>query len=427
MDLLEAAPVILVTDINYFHLYGLSADNGSLIWSYPLNYEVRGKPAVSEDMLFIVQNDEVWAFDFDGHLRWIYDVNEHINMLKCVGERLFIFAYGVMTVLNASSGNLIWQKKVSTAVSASDSDYIWPVFEDQYFYSYNGTNLIKVNYLDGAILDGVNLNFNINGETKIVNSSVLYTLQENLGVLAVNTSDGSKLWFYPEYQGGNLFDYGYVWQHIAFENNILLVSGYGGLVDETGGGISYQQHGFLLIFENSQEWWSDEFSRSVYKIEQNSSSTSNGWMEINLYWSNAPIRILTNSSVFGVNFQPSEGKFTMEVAGIYGTTGVLKVIAPKEFVINSSNIEIYLDNVKIEINFTIQGQHSIAEVNYTHSSHPLRIELPIIIGEEPKLFRFSPNPSQDNFLMLTLIVLGTCTIAAVGVTLYITKIKNKLN
>jgi hypothetical protein len=138
----------------------------------------------------------------------------------------------------------------------------------------------------------------------------------------------------------------------------------------------------ILIFNKSQEWWSDLTNRNDVKkwVE-----TVSEWTRIRILWSCAPITVMTNSSVSIVVFNTTAGQLTITVAGVEGTKGYMNISAPKAFIPQAKDIKIYLNSAPVNFNFTIKDPYAIAELKYEHSKHELKLSFPAWIGEEPKL------------------------------------------
>jgi len=106
------------------------------------------------------------------------------------------------------------------------------------------------------------------------------------------------------------------------------------------------------------------FSANVMILPKN-------WIKASLLWSNHTMDVLTNSSVFGITFDSTNKKLTVNVAGADGTTGVCNLTVPKSLVSSISDIEIYLDGQHFNFSVNDHGLYYYISAEYKHSSHVL--------------------------------------------------------
>jgi len=95
------------------------------------------------------------------------------------------------------------------------------------------------------------------------------------------------------------------------------------------------------------------------------------WIKVNLLWSNYTIDVLTNSSVFGITFDSTDKKLTVNVAGADGTIGVCNLTVPISLISSISEIKIYLDSQPFNFLISAHGLYYYISVEYKHSSHVL--------------------------------------------------------
>jgi len=95
------------------------------------------------------------------------------------------------------------------------------------------------------------------------------------------------------------------------------------------------------------------------------------WIKVNLLWSNHTMDVLTNSSVFGITFNSTDKKLTVNVAGADGTIGVCNLTVPILLVSSISDVEIYLDSQPFNFSISAHGLYYYISVEYEHSSHVL--------------------------------------------------------
>jgi len=106
------------------------------------------------------------------------------------------------------------------------------------------------------------------------------------------------------------------------------------------------------------------FSANVMILPEN-------WIKVNLLWSNHTIDVLTNSSVFGITFNSTDKRLTVNVAGVDGTMGFCNLTVPISLVSSVSDIEIYLDGQPFNFSISKHGLYYYISVEYNHSSHVL--------------------------------------------------------
>jgi len=121
------------------------------------------------------------------------------------------------------------------------------------------------------------------------------------------------------------------------------------------------------------------------------------WIKVNLLWSNHTIDVLTNSSVFGITFNSTDKRLTVNVAGTDGTIGFCNLTVPTSLASSISDIEIYLDDQPFNFSISNDGLNYHISVEYNHSSHVL-------------LASFSGKvPEFPSFLILPLFMIATLT------------------
>lgn len=88
-------------------------------------------------------------------------------------------------------------------------------------------------------------------------------------------------------------------------------------------------------------------------------------------------------------------KLGVTVSGEPGTTGSLKIIAPKTLIRSASDLEIWLDNAPLQFTLQQNATHFFAFVNYTHSTHQISVQ-----------FQAGPMKKQDQGLLNNVIIAG---------------------
>jgi hypothetical protein len=100
-----------------------------------------------------------------------------------------------------------------------------------------------------------------------------------------------------------------------------------------------------------------------------------GWIRIQLQWSNKTMYVSTNSSVLGVVFNSTSMALSVSVGGPDGTTGIANITIPIEVISSLSAVQVTLDNQPIDFQITQVGSNAQIYVQYHHSYHELTAHL----------------------------------------------------
>ncbi|MGB9676174.1 MAG: hypothetical protein ACPL0C_03195 [Candidatus Bathyarchaeales archaeon] len=100
-----------------------------------------------------------------------------------------------------------------------------------------------------------------------------------------------------------------------------------------------------------------------------------GWIRMQLQWSNKTMYVSTNSSVLGVVFNSTSMALSVSVGGPDGTVGIANITIPIEMISSFSDIKVTLDNQPIEFQTTQIGSYAQIYVQYHHSFHELTAHL----------------------------------------------------
>ncbi|MEM3696253.1 MAG: hypothetical protein QXQ94_01945 [Candidatus Bathyarchaeia archaeon] len=100
-----------------------------------------------------------------------------------------------------------------------------------------------------------------------------------------------------------------------------------------------------------------------------------GWIRMQLQWSNKTMYVSTNSSVLGVVFNSTSMALSINVGGPDGTTGIANITIPIEMINSLSNVQVTLDNQPIEFQINQVGSYAQIYVEYHHSFHELTAHL----------------------------------------------------
>jgi hypothetical protein len=100
-----------------------------------------------------------------------------------------------------------------------------------------------------------------------------------------------------------------------------------------------------------------------------------GWIRMQLEWSNKTMYVSTNSSVLGVIFNSTSMALTVSVGGSDGTTGIANITIPVDMISSLSAVKVTLDNQPIDFQISQTGRYAQIHVQYHHSFHDLTAHL----------------------------------------------------
>ncbi|MBS7616290.1 hypothetical protein KEJ45_03735 [Candidatus Bathyarchaeota archaeon] len=100
-----------------------------------------------------------------------------------------------------------------------------------------------------------------------------------------------------------------------------------------------------------------------------------GWIRMQLQWSNKTMYVSTNSSVLGVVFNSTSMALSISVGGQDGTRGVANITIPVEMINSLSAVKVTLDNQPIDFQISQTGGYAQIYVQYHHSYHELTAHL----------------------------------------------------
>ena len=114
-------------------LYALSADDGSMLWSYSSGEELSSAPVVSNGMVFVLSNsDTLFALDAQtGKWAWRYrrEASGHEFTIHSVSSPLVVgdfaiagFSDGAVVALRPKDGTVVWQHVTSGGNELQDAD-----------------------------------------------------------------------------------------------------------------------------------------------------------------------------------------------------------------------------------------------------------------------------------------------------------------
>lgn len=393
--------VVYVGGTEQGYLYAFNVENGSLLWKFPAS--VRYQFAVFNGIVYFADylDKKLFAVTADtGKLKW--STGGRGPILAVDGTVYGVDDNGIKT-LNASNGALLWNAGYSLFESNGP---VSVELVNNVVYLAGGEAIVALNATNGKTI------WSYSGRMGNVPSSFfsvkvfdgyVYSRSANPdNLLALKIDTGNLVWLYPIYRG--------ISPLIVFNNKLYIMgtrceySEYGGQ-----GSLGGEPMAGLLVFESSSSWWSDSYSRKSVVINKDIiAGNTRLWVS----WSNAPITVMTNSTVARVLW--NNGILTMEVYGIDGTTGSLNITVPKLFVPLASNISILLNGKAANFSYTQQGEWAVAQLIYKHSSETIDISYPTYIGSEAKSVVISLSQlSQSYFIFIVVIIVAVVVIASI--------------
>ncbi|MEM2971671.1 MAG: hypothetical protein QW270_04535 [Candidatus Bathyarchaeia archaeon] len=100
-----------------------------------------------------------------------------------------------------------------------------------------------------------------------------------------------------------------------------------------------------------------------------------GWIRMQLQWSNKTMYVSTNSSVLGVVFNSTSMALSISVGGPDGTMGIANITIPIEMISSLSAVQVTLDNQPIDFQINQVDNYAQIYVEYQHSFHELTAHL----------------------------------------------------
>ena len=390
---------------DFGYLYALNATTGTFMWRFPIS--VDGSPtiyngkvyALSEGELYILDAQNGWLEQFFGEFPESFNITKDIVYINIAGRfyaldpknetKIWRLPYSTLTEKNglvfALYGNKLCAFNRTTGVSIWQSEISWDVGEAFSFIVAN--EVIYVN----------------TRSQRCYWNPYVGEMVCNYHILAFNISTGEMLWYYPSFilerdTGGTL--------DTVLLNRTLYIIRFHGVNFPNARGCAFDlgRRAEILVFEESDGWWTDKYSRFY---ASSFTESINGWERIRILWSNAPITVMTNSTVYRTGLDRETGNLVMEVAGIHGTVGFMNITVPRDFALLASDIKIYLNQKPLNFNFTRYDSYSLVTLKYNHSIHEISVFFPIWRGREPpKLTIPITPPREPNYALYITIIAG---------------------
>ena len=227
---------LVVTDQDA-KLFVLDASTGKKIWRRTVSNEIFAPPTVAEGKVFVKTVDgKLYAFDEqDGKLSWMYDHGTTPLVMRAGSSPQALF--GIVIVgfsdskligLRADTGQLLWEKTISTPNGVSDVERMAdidanPIIMDSVAYvaAYQ-QNISAMSLQSGDFLwqkKGISTFNNM-----VADSSTLYVVDDESIIWAINRESGTVLWQQKDLHNRRLT------APAIMENKALVVGDYAGYV-----------------------------------------------------------------------------------------------------------------------------------------------------------------------------------------------------
>ncbi len=206
----------------------LNADDGSLIWKSKAPSEIIASPAIGEGHVVVNSVDgKITAFDLEtGKEKWFYDQNLPKLTLRGTSSPIIAgggvfsgFSNGKLAVFILESGRLAWEKTVAVPIGRTEIQKlvdvdVRPLLTGKSLYvgAYNG-NLMHIDVASGEVLWQRELS---TFQEISLSDLLLLVTHENSHVSAVDRVNGIILWTQKELYNRLLSP------PVLFDNNIVI-------------------------------------------------------------------------------------------------------------------------------------------------------------------------------------------------------------
>ena len=165
---------------------------GSILWSYPVKYDIRSSPAISDDgiIYFGADDDYLHAIDQEGNLIWKFDCGNIIYPSPTIGSdgRVYIAAGHKYIYAVDRAGNLIWQKEITSGCYSSPA-----VDQNGIVYIGDSSGVLHAISPNGEQLWTYQTTDEIRSSPSVGKSGTIYFGSDDQSIYALN-SDGSLKW-----------------------------------------------------------------------------------------------------------------------------------------------------------------------------------------------------------------------------------------
>jgi outer membrane protein assembly factor BamB len=167
---------------------------GSLLWSYPVKYDIRSSPAISDEgtIYFGADDDYLYAIDREGQLIWKFDCGNIIYPSPSIGPdgRVYIAAGHKYIYAVDRMGSQLWRKEIASGCYSSPA-----VDQNGIVYIGDSDGILHAISPSGETLWTYQTADEIRSSPSVGKSGTIYFGSDDRSIYALN-SDGSLKWTY---------------------------------------------------------------------------------------------------------------------------------------------------------------------------------------------------------------------------------------
>ena len=167
---------------------------GAILWSYPVKYDIRSSPVISNDGMIVFGADDnyLYAINREGELKWKFNCSNVVYPSPTIGSDGTVYiAAGHQSVYAVDpKGNQLWHKEISAGCYSSPA-----VDRDGVVYIGDSSGVLHAISSDGETLWTYQVNDEIRSSPSIGLSGTIYFGSDDQNVYALN-KDGTLKWSY---------------------------------------------------------------------------------------------------------------------------------------------------------------------------------------------------------------------------------------
>ncbi len=186
-------------------LHAVNQTDGSIAWTYQsanISYSRPNSPVVTDDAVYVIDNNLVVAVTKSGTKKWEYDLGDGANgSLSIEGDIIYANSdNGVLTALNITDGQtVVWTKAVGRATNAS------PTVANGKVYIQGDTKFYCLDASSGNEVWSITQNPSYSNSSPVVDGDLVYINALEYGIIACNALTGAEVWHKSNYNGGKSY------------------------------------------------------------------------------------------------------------------------------------------------------------------------------------------------------------------------------
>ena len=167
---------------------------GSVLWSYPVKYDIRSSPAVSPEgiIYFGADDDYLYAVDREGRFIWKFDCGNIVYPSPTIGAdgTVYIAAGNTQIYAVDQNGNELWRKEITAGCYSSPA-----VDREGIVYIGDSNGVLHAISPFGETLWTYKVSDEIRSSPSVGRSGTIYFGTDDRKIYALNP-DGSLKWMY---------------------------------------------------------------------------------------------------------------------------------------------------------------------------------------------------------------------------------------